>query len=470
MQGEHQPFRARVLAAWFLGVFVLVAITYRSVPGLAMLGWDSWPLVAAGKIDSLGAFFGTFSEELMEGRYPHGRFYRPVTHLAFGFDHWISGLDPAGYHRTDLFLFGLCALALGAAAWQLTRSHLAAGIASALFILHPVQLEVLVVPARRADTLALLFGLLALVSLRRVDRCRWPLGLALAALAAGSKETGVWIALAAPLWVVFVLGEKRLVPRVAPIWCGVALYLVARTLVLGGLGGHASVDGAGQSDADWSGLFAGALDPEPGLFGASALPLAIGGLIACALALASSRRREWLFLPGLALACLLPLALADRIHAWYGVLLTPALCLAAGAAAGVAVRGGGNHRWFSAGFGLGGPLLLGVVWGQGSGALGEYPRLEGASQWLSESYGALEEATEGRVEGDSAHLADWPIGVIPAKKRRDVQSLALSQTYSVAAFLELLEPDREVQVRWGPPPVSPSPGVLVVSLMPGSRP
>ena len=85
--------RLRFLLAG-LALVVLVLVTYRQVPGLAMLGWDGWPLVAASRVQGLGDLFGTFGVELMDGRYPHGHFYRPITHLAFALDAAVSGLDP----------------------------------------------------------------------------------------------------------------------------------------------------------------------------------------------------------------------------------------------------------------------------------------------------------------------------------------------------------------------------------------
>lgn len=131
-----------------------------------MLGWDGWPLVQAGRLTGPGDLFGTFGEELLDGRYPFGHFYRPVTHLVFGLDHALYGLNPVGYHRTDLVLSALTAILLAAVARRLFgRGALAvAAIAAALFVLHPVQLEILAAPARRADTLALLFTLACLWS------------------------------------------------------------------------------------------------------------------------------------------------------------------------------------------------------------------------------------------------------------------------------------------------------------------
>jgi hypothetical protein len=74
------------------------ALAYRGVLGLELLGWDSYPTLAASRIRSPGDLAGTFREELMDGRYPGGRFHRPFTNLLFALDFAAWGLDPFGYH------------------------------------------------------------------------------------------------------------------------------------------------------------------------------------------------------------------------------------------------------------------------------------------------------------------------------------------------------------------------------------
>ena len=55
----------------------------------------------------------------MDGRYPNGHFYRPVTTLSFALDHAVWGLDPSGYHLTDLALLLACAIGVAALARRL---------------------------------------------------------------------------------------------------------------------------------------------------------------------------------------------------------------------------------------------------------------------------------------------------------------------------------------------------------------
>src|SRR6185503_1539665 len=91
-------------------VALLPWICWHSVLRLELLGWDAFPLVAAGRIASWRDFLGTFGEELMDGRYPLGHYWRPLVHLSFALDHALWGLAPRGYHASDLALLSANAL------------------------------------------------------------------------------------------------------------------------------------------------------------------------------------------------------------------------------------------------------------------------------------------------------------------------------------------------------------------------
>ncbi len=155
-------------AATTLGLLLAVGaafLAHRFVLDLELMGWDSYPLIAASRIESFADLLGSFGEELMDGRYPGGDFYRPVTNLFFALDHAVSGLAPRGYQRTNL----LIQLAGVVAVFALGRRWLGAGagcvVAALVFAVHPLQLETLPVAARRADMLFTLFLVLALLTL-----------------------------------------------------------------------------------------------------------------------------------------------------------------------------------------------------------------------------------------------------------------------------------------------------------------
>ena len=108
------PRPALVLAGVTLAVTLLAAwLVYGTVSGEALLGFDGYPLIAASAFHSIVDPLAVFGDELMGGRYPDGRFYRPIVHLTFGVDHALGGLDPAQYARTDIALAALTSTFLG---------------------------------------------------------------------------------------------------------------------------------------------------------------------------------------------------------------------------------------------------------------------------------------------------------------------------------------------------------------------
>ena len=80
---QAEPARARLARDAFALALVLAAaiVAYRPLLALGHLGWDTYPLILTSRIASAADFLDGFREELMDGRYPHGHFYRPVTTL-----------------------------------------------------------------------------------------------------------------------------------------------------------------------------------------------------------------------------------------------------------------------------------------------------------------------------------------------------------------------------------------------------
>jgi hypothetical protein len=138
-------------------VLAAAVAAHRPFLALGHLGWDTYPLILTSRIASATDLAGAFGEELMDGRYPNGHFYRPVTTLSFALDHAAWGLAPSGYHLTDLVLLLACALGVAALGRRLLGPGVGPLAAALLFALHPLHVEILPVAARRADTLAQLF-------------------------------------------------------------------------------------------------------------------------------------------------------------------------------------------------------------------------------------------------------------------------------------------------------------------------
>ncbi len=109
----------------------------------------------------------------------HGGHYQPLSWLTFALDHALWGMDPTGYHLTNvalhaanaLVVYGLFVALLRAAAE--TRGaplHVAAAFGAAFFALHPLRVESVAWASERRDVLSGLFYLLALFAYVRMSR------------------------------------------------------------------------------------------------------------------------------------------------------------------------------------------------------------------------------------------------------------------------------------------------------------
>jgi Tfp pilus assembly protein PilF len=144
--------------------------------------------------------------------------YIPFTWLSFGFDYRLWGMNPAGYHLTNVVLhavgaalFALVAARLlsRATAWPPPAVRVAAATAALVFALHPLRVESVAWVTERRDVLSGVFVLLTILGyLHAADatgaRRRWLLTASLGAyvLALGSKS----IAMALPVVLVVLDG------------------------------------------------------------------------------------------------------------------------------------------------------------------------------------------------------------------------------------------------------------------------
>lgn len=105
-------------------------------------------------------------------------YYRPVVILSLALDHSLWGLEPRGYHLTNLVIYalstiGLSLLLLGPVSWA------AAALAVALFALHPTHVESVAFISGRSDLLAgfFLVGTMLLIKEAICDPRRGRIGL-----------------------------------------------------------------------------------------------------------------------------------------------------------------------------------------------------------------------------------------------------------------------------------------------------
>lgn len=147
----------------------------------------------------------------LDDHYP-GRPLREVTYLL---DYQLFGLNPAGWHVQNIFWHGLCGGLLFVLLRQLRASLLVAFGAALLFLVHPLQVEVVANIANRKDALALcasLVCLLAWVRARSQENWQWRWFLAAAGafgLALTAKQHTMVVPLAILAWELLLTPEER---------------------------------------------------------------------------------------------------------------------------------------------------------------------------------------------------------------------------------------------------------------------
>lgn len=91
---------------------------------------------------------------------------RPVRELSLLLDHKVFGLNPAGWHVQHLFWHGLNGFLVFALILRLGGSPMAALFAGMVFLIHPLQVEVVANLSHRKASLALAFILLSFHALK----------------------------------------------------------------------------------------------------------------------------------------------------------------------------------------------------------------------------------------------------------------------------------------------------------------
>ncbi|WP_256686835.1 hypothetical protein [Halococcus qingdaonensis] len=257
---------------WLLPVVSLAFLAHAETLGYWFVASDTLPLIETSRATDPAGFAALFAQPLMAGSdfTATALFYRPISTLSYAIDYAVWGLNPVGYHLTNVLLHTIAAGLVAVCAARITRRRAVGALAGALFAIHPVSAEVVPVTARRQDTLLTIFVLAALTLFVRWYRATPPderlpwewtshrglVGALVAyALAIGAKETALVVPVLAIVWVLLDRDSDRptrivrtLVGTIGPFVAVTALYLAVRIAVLGGLGGYAVPTSATLAD------------------------------------------------------------------------------------------------------------------------------------------------------------------------------------------------------------------------------
>jgi tetratricopeptide (TPR) repeat protein len=103
----------------------------------------------------------------------HAGFWIPLTWLSYMLDYEFYGLNPGGFHLTNVLLHLVNALLLYLLLSRMTGARWRSAFVAGIFALHPLQVESVAWVTERKDVLSTLFWMLTLVAyLRYVERPR----------------------------------------------------------------------------------------------------------------------------------------------------------------------------------------------------------------------------------------------------------------------------------------------------------
>lgn len=233
------------------GLFALAVLAHVESLTYWFVSTDTFALVSSSRVRSTADLVGTFTRPMMDGTgfTNIALFYRPLATLTYTVDNWLWGLDPAGYHATNLLLQGIVVVLAALLVAEVTRRPATGLVTGALFALHPLTAEVVPVVARRHDVVMLAFLLVSLTLFLRGRRTgsrtsQWG-AVALYVLALGAKEPALLLPALAFVLVVLERDDPltlatglAAVRAIVPFAVATAGYLAVRVTVLGGLGGY----------------------------------------------------------------------------------------------------------------------------------------------------------------------------------------------------------------------------------------
>jgi hypothetical protein len=240
-----------------LSIAVVAFLTYADVLGYFFTSTDTFTLIDTSRVSSIGDALTLFTEPLMAGAKSEecARFYRPLTALTYSMDYHNWGLNPFGYHLTDLSLHILTSvLVYFVVRALLSGEQVAAWLSAVIFSTHPILVEAVPGVAPRQELLVSLLLLTSFLLFLRSSSQGIYLVASLFAylLALCAKEIAIILPLLVATYQLTSYGPEQgsLAGRIrhalrqaAPYLAVTIIFIGWRTWVLRGLGGYTSLFG-----------------------------------------------------------------------------------------------------------------------------------------------------------------------------------------------------------------------------------
>ncbi len=107
--------------------------------------------------------FQIFKQDVLNSGFTGTAYYRPLQMLSYAVDYRLWGMNPAGFHFTNILLHFANGLLLFFLVRNITRKRFVALFSSFFFVIHPVQVGAVSYISSRTDLLFFFFGLLTML-------------------------------------------------------------------------------------------------------------------------------------------------------------------------------------------------------------------------------------------------------------------------------------------------------------------
>ena len=124
--------------------------------------WDDEQFIYSNAYVKTFAVDKIFTTSTTAGAGINSNYYRPLTTLSFAIDHAVWGLNPVGFHATNLIAHTLSGILVFLILRKLRSGQTTAFVVALIFLLHPIQTEAVTYINSRGDSLFAVWGLLTM--------------------------------------------------------------------------------------------------------------------------------------------------------------------------------------------------------------------------------------------------------------------------------------------------------------------